>query len=323
MRLLLGVDGGWSTTRGALSGVDGEGLVTLEGPGTVMMGEPGPATLETLAELVRGLLAKAGAKLADVAHLALGVHGVDFEEERPAQQQAVADSLGCKPERLTLVNDALVALWGASPAEKLALVQHGSGFTSAWRAKLGGEQVFDSLDAGQVFDLRRAAFSLTARMIDGRAPPTPLKDAILAHCAVPEDEFCVWAVREAAFAALKMMELPPVIFEAWRAGDAAAESLVDLAAEDYAVTAAAVRKLTGAPLEAAFGGGVIAEGGRPLQRRIAEHLADLAPDIRPIPVALPPVLGALALAAFQSGHDPAALFETLPAAEQAPAMAGE
>ena len=48
----------------------------------------------------------------------------------------------------------MVALWGASPAQRSALVQHGSGITTAHRDGYGAEAIYDSIDvAGSGYSL--------------------------------------------------------------------------------------------------------------------------------------------------------------------------
>ena len=73
-----------------------------------------------------------------------------------------------------------------------------SGITTARRDRYGSETIYDSIDVAEVFDLRRATIALTARMIDGRAPPTELRDLVLAHCRVEARDFAAWFFREPA-----------------------------------------------------------------------------------------------------------------------------
>ena len=69
--------------------------------------------------------------------------------------------------------------------------------------------------------------------------------------------------------------------------------------------------------EAAFGGGVITQGGTAFQLRLGEMLSRQLPDARLTPVALPPDLGAAVFAAFRAGLDPKPFFAKLAELETA------
>ena len=56
----------------------------------------------------------------------MGLSGVDDPDEQAEQHRLIAARFGLEG-RLELVNDGLVALWGVSRAEAVALFQHGSG----------------------------------------------------------------------------------------------------------------------------------------------------------------------------------------------------
>ena len=163
-----------------------------------------------------------------------------------------------------------------------------------------------------MFDIRAALGALVARMIDGRAPATPLKSAVLAHYGV---------VDEAGFAEAWYRQRIPrelvhtaqtVAFTAWLEGDAEATRLVERAAEDYACTAGALVRRTGDPsCVVAFGGGVIDHAPDEFLALLAELVHrefPEAPVIRPV---LAPGEGAALLAAFHAGRDPAPLYARL------------
>ena len=309
--ILVGIDGGGGKTRAAL--LDAGGMVRMaQGPGAAIVGAPSMQALSVVADLIDRLLAEAGRTAAEIDHLAIGLSGVDYADDLPAQTDRFCARLGLPRARLTLVNDAIVALWGASAAARSLIVQHGTGFTSAWRGAVGAEVVFESTNAGSIFDLRRAAVALTVRTIDGRAAASDLRDRVLDHCGVASGAFADWVTRDRAAAWSRIAGLAGAVFASWRDGDEAAAGLVRSAAADYALTAAAmVRRIGEGPVVAAFGGGVIAAGGAELRALIAEQLAALSPTAEAIAPRLDPSLGAVLLAAHASGADPAALFERL------------
>ena len=307
--IFIGLDSGGAKTAGVLCDAQGRVLARARDVGAAIIGLPDEPFYTVAEPMIASLCRQAGVPLADVSHLAFGLSGVDYPDEQAQQHRLIAERLGLEG-RLTLVNDGVVALWGASPAERSALVQHGSGITTARRDGYGAETIYDSIDVAEVFDLRRATIALTARMIDGRAPATGLRDLVLAHCEVEARDFAAWFFREPA-AKARRASIAPVVFGAWRDGDIAAAQIIEHAVADYILTAQAMTADMQRPFEIAFGGGVINQGGAALQDLLKTRLAVVCPNALQVPVALPPEDGAAVLAAFQMDLSPRPLFTAL------------
>lgn len=307
--IFIGLDSGGAKTAGVLCNAQGHALARARDIGAAIVGLPDEPFYAVVEPMIDRLCREAGVSRADISHLAFGLSGVDYPDEQAQQHRLIAERLGLEG-RLALVNDGVVALWGASPAERSALVQHGSGITTAYRDAYGAETIYDSIDVAEVFDLRRAAIALTARMIDGRAPATGLRDLVLAHCGVEARDFAAWFFREPA-AKARRASIAPVVFGAWRQGDTAATQIVEHAVADYVLTAQAMTAGMQGEFEIAFGGGVINQGGPALQDILAARLAAACLRAVQVPVALPPEDGAAVLAAFQVGLPPRPLFTAL------------
>ncbi|WP_312165591.1 BadF/BadG/BcrA/BcrD ATPase family protein [Phenylobacterium sp.] len=316
-RLLIGLDSGGAKTAAALCDGEGRVLARARDRGAAIVGLPDARFFEVVGGVLGRLGAEAGVDLARVERVAIGLSGVDYPDEQARQHAQIAQRLGLE-ERLDLVNDGLVALWGVSPTRRAALVQHGSGITTAYRDDYGREAIYDSLDVAEVYDIRRAAFARTARMIDGRAEPTSLRERVLAHCGVAAEDFAEWAFRHPKVAAARRLAVAGVVFAARSDGDAAAAEMIQAAAADYVLAVRAMSARLEGPFEAAFGGGVIAQGGAAFQAVIGERLAREVPQARLTPVALPPEFGAALLAAHGCGLDPERLFANLASLESAP-----
>jgi N-acetylglucosamine kinase-like BadF-type ATPase len=311
MSLVAGLDGGRSKTAGMLADETGRVLARARGPGSAILGDPSDEACAVLSDMVAELCGQAGARREDVSAVGLALCGVDFADEFESQRNTLASALAAP--QLVLANDAIVALWGAAPAYRLALVQHGSEATSACRARLGAERVFDSVDIAQLYDLRREAFALTARMIDGRAERTALADRILAHCGVTAAAFAEWAFRASEAPALRASSVA-VVFAAWEAGDAAAAGMVRRAADDYALLIRAMAASLGeGAVAAAFGGGVISLGGARFAGALEAALARACPSASRVDIALPPEAGAVLMALHARGGDALAAFDRMAA----------
>jgi N-acetylglucosamine kinase-like BadF-type ATPase len=308
-QVFIGIDGGGSKTAGAIADVSGRLRGSCLGGRSAIVGDPLPESLDVLKGAVDSLLDRAKASLDDVACCGIGLNGIDFEDERPRQHAAIAGALGIAPERMILVNDGIAALWGATPAPAAGLLQHGSGFTSAFRAQFGGETLFDHLNVGRTFDLRHELLSLVARMIDGRIAPTPLKEAVLAHLEVADEGEYAEAVYRGRLSPAKRLTTPPLIYSAWEQGDAGAAVLVERAADDYALAAAGMVRRIGQPAaEVAFGGGVIDQAPAAFWDLLAARVRRLCPEAATVRPRLSPAVGAVIMAAHACGVEPGSYF---------------
>lgn len=289
---VIGIDAGATKTAAVAATLDGGVLDRLRTGPSAIVGLPDAQALAVLRDIIDRLAPRREA----LAHVTIGLSGVDFPEEQPEQHRRVAEALGVPRERLLLVNDSLVALAGAATLDRATLVQHGTEVTMAWRPRVGEESVFDSVGIADCFDLRLRTVPLVARMLDGRVATTPLKDRVLSHCGVDAGSFPRWVIRDPG-ARERILKLAPVVFEAWQAGDAAAAQLVEAAVDDYiTATVAMAARLGPGAFHACFGGGTITQGGSPLMSLIGERLSRRRPDAYIALPARPPEEGALVLA---------------------------
>lgn len=311
MQYFLGIDGGASKTRGLL--IDGAGAILAQdkAPGSSIIGMPHIGALETLGALAQSLCAQAGIGVESITYCSLGLNGIDFADEFPGQHTALSGGLGIAPEQLLLVNDGIIALWGASPAPAAAILQHGSGVTGGYRTRFGAETLYDHLGVGRIFDLRSELATLIARMLDGRAEPTPLLAIILNHYGVSADEYPDALFRQ-RIPQERLRGTPPLVYAAWLKGDPAAEGLVQCAIEDYAITGKALIRNTGSDVaEMVFGGGVIVQAPQAFWEILAGRIQGRFPRATVKSPELPPEYGAAIMAAFHAGREPAALFKVL------------
>ena len=307
----VGLDSGGSKTLGVLMDQDGAILSSGRAEGAAIVGQPSPRSCGVLASMKQRLCADAGIAAEAVSGIGLGLSGIDFADEFPMQHAALAACLGVPVSQLSLVNDGIVALWGASPAKASAIVHHGSGFTNAYRAGFGQERLFDHLDVGRIFDIRYALTALVARMIDGRAEPTPLREAALRHYGVSGEAYAEALYRE-RIPGERIRGGAAVVYDAWLREDAAAARLVARAADDYAATACTLVVRTGDErCEVAFGGGVINHAPAAFIALLADRVRAVHPSAGVMRPQLSPAHGAAMMAAFHRGLDPQALYAKL------------
>lgn len=310
--LLLGVDGGASKTAGVL--IDEECRILASGQigGSAIIGEPNPKSCAALSELVGALCAEAGQARDAIAHCGIGLNGIDFDDEFPVQLTGISQALGLPAARVTLVNDGIAALWGASPARASVIVQHGSGFTASYRSDYGRETLFDHLHVGDVLDMRYALTSLVARMILGMVQATPLKEATLAAYGVEEGRYCE-AIYRREIPSECIRTTVPMIFAAWERGDAGAATLVEAAAADYALAARAMIVKTGSDRPAVtLGGGQLRSAPDAFRELITAQIREQYPEVATASAPrLAPEYGAALMAAHAVGLEAEALFGML------------
>ncbi|MCE5327464.1 MAG: hypothetical protein LLG01_13735 [Planctomycetaceae bacterium] len=300
--IFIGIDGGASKTAGVAVDEQGQVLAAEKTEGSAIFAAPAPQPLRVLKGLVKSLRTAAGVKSENLT-VGLGLNGVDFDDEILMQHAAIAEALGVEKNRLILVNDGIVALWGATAARGAALWQHGSSFTSAYRSDYGRETLFDNLDVGKCYDIRVQAVALVARMIDGRAKSSSLQDTILQHLGLTPRQYAAAVWRRQADQN-RVFTLAKVVFDAFESGEPSAAKLVAAAIDDYAVAASAMIARTGRDdAEVAFGGGVIAQAGPTFWQRLTQRVHQFKPAARVTPAQMPPQCGAAVMVAFAAGLD--------------------
>jgi N-acetylglucosamine kinase-like BadF-type ATPase len=310
--VLVGIDGGASRTRGVAITAADEALARADAGGSAIIGAPRAEACAVLRSVLDSLCSQGGFARDDIALCGLGLNGVDFEDEFPVQHAGIAEALGIPSERLVLVNDGIVALWGASAAPAAAILHHGSGITSAYRSAYGQEKLFDHLDAARTFDMRHELVSVVARMLNGMVEDTPLKAKALAHFGIADESRYPEAVFRRQIPREKVLSTPPFIYQAWLDGDGVAAALVEAAADDYALTAKAMIACTGSSnADATFGGGVINCAPPPFWTLLAERVHRHCPDVAVKPPDLAAEFGAAIMAGYHVGLDPVALFGRL------------
>ena len=309
-RLYMGIDGGGTKTMGALADETGTMLAECKAGPSAIVGVPSAESCAVLQSVRDTLCERAGVRPADLAWLGLGLNGVDFPEETIMQHGVLARTMDIAPERFLLVNDGIVALWGATPAPAAVIVQHGTGFTAAYRSAYGAERPFDNLDAGRFYYLRLEAFALVARMIDGRVAMSPLKEAILTCLDHPAEKDYGEIVFLRKYSPSQLAAIQPAVLKVAEAGDPAAQSIVERAMADYVCTAVTIVRKTGSVSpDVVFGGGRLLSAPNWFLQRIVAGVLRECPGARIRRPGLSPAIGAVIMAAQAGGCAPACFFQ--------------
>jgi len=308
--LYIGIDGGYSKSKGVLINEDGQILSKFNTCGTAIVGKPSRKSLSTLLDLVTKLCIKADIDKNSIDYYGIGLNGVDYEDEHPVQLQDIGGHFNSSKENIKLVNDSIIALWGSSSNPASAMLQHGSDFTSAYRDNFGNEKIFDSLNIAKSFEIRYEVRAIVARMIDGRLEPTIIKDKILDYFDVPEHLFAEYVHRN-KFTLPKLLNVTSTVYDAWLEGDKEVDKLIEKAVSDYILTIKTIIKKIGKKnVDVFLGGGVITKAPREFWAYTSDRFKDTL-DISIKKVLLPPEYGAAIMAGYNCGLDPAEYFNKI------------
>lgn len=299
----LGVDTGATKSEAVIAG--GQGRV-------LGYGRSGPGNWETvgwegaravLQDIIHQALDRAGIGIAEVAASGLGLAGCDWPEDR-APHMALLRGLGLSGP-ISLVNDAVLGLIAGAEAGWGVVISAGTSCNCYGRDAAGrfGRMTGDSRfgEYAGAGELVQYALQAVARAWSKRGPQTALSETFVdAVGAENVDDLLAGLVRgrytiDAAHAFL--------VFETAAAGDAVALEAVDWAGRELAELGLGVIRqldLVGRTFDVVLSGSFY--GGSPrLQKRITEVITAGAPGARIVPLAVPPVTGAVLLAMEAAG----------------------
>lgn len=296
MRHVIGIDAGGTSTVGLLADETGHVLrdARAGGANLVVHGELGVE--KTLYQVLDALDAPA-----PPAAVCLGMAGVDRPEQKELLR-GVLRRLGLRRE-VRIVNDAVVALVAGAPAGIGIVVVAGTGAIAYGADPMGataraGGWGYLLGDEGSAYWLGHAAVRQGIRAADGRGPATTLYDRICAAIGVgvpsPPGELVAWFYDQ-QLSGHRVAELARLVEEAALDGDAAAEGLLDQAAQHLARAARAVadRLTFPEPYPLVLSGGAF-RACPSLARRLEDGL-DL-PQARVMRLEVEPAVGAVTLA---------------------------
>ena len=307
-RFAIAVDGGNSKTDLALVRDDGEVLAAVRGS----LSSPHHLGLDGALEVLEGLRRDAAAAAgrngtAAVAQLLLA--GVDF----PAEEARVRDAIAARgwAETTLVGNDTFAVLRAGTERGWGVAVVCGAGINCVGVGPDGRHVRFPALGAisgdwGGGYDVGLAALSAAVRSEDGRGPRTTLERAVPEHFGLAAPGELVEAIHLGRVAQRRIVELPPLVFDA-AAADPVAAAIVDrLAAEVLALVHASIERLElgGGAVEVLLGGGMFRAGDGRLMGAIE---AGVGPEVQVHVAASEPIVGAALLGLDELGAGPEAL----------------
>ena len=295
--IVVGVDGGGSKTRAVVGTLDGEIIGETVGAGSATAPERIDASANVIGPLVTQAVTEAGHEGVKPRAVVAGVSGAGRANMQSALKAALEDQEFA--EEITVVGDGEIALYDAFADGPGILLVSGTGSIAQGRgpngqsARCGGWGIFVGDEGGGRWIAKRALAAVAASS-DGREPRTELVGAILTAAQINEPmELIPWAI---AATDKDLAALAPVVFSTAANGDARANSLVDLAAEELVLHIRTLAvKLFGderADVPVAVAGGLMLQGSL-LRKRLEKRLKSAVPGAHVKPGDVIPARGAM------------------------------
>ena len=283
--ILIGVDGGGSKTRVVIGDESGNEIARAEGGRSAVSPGRAQESARVIADVVRDALSQAALPgVLEPSVLYCGIAGVGREIEQRSLRTALesedlAATVIVEPDGMTAMFDAFEDGPGILVVSGTGSIAYGRGprgdtlRCGGWGPNIG--------DEGSGAWIGRRALAIVAAAVDGREPETALIGAILTAAQVAAAEDLIpWATSADVRSIAK---LAPVVFATAAAGDARANSLVTLAAEELVVHVRSLAsRLFGderSSIPVALSGGLVRKGSL-LRKRFEQRLRTAVPGAR-------------------------------------------
>jgi N-acetylglucosamine kinase-like BadF-type ATPase len=244
MKYFLGVDGGQSSTTAVIGDELGSVIgIGCGGPSNHVGAAEGRAKfVNAVGQCVNAACAEAGVDLANTrfASACLGFSG------GPADKESIVNEI-LSSERTLVTHDGLIALSGATAGQPGLITIAGTGSFAFGRnaagetARAGGwGYIFG--DEGGGFFITRQALRAALRFEEGWGPTTVLRSMFLEATGAPDINALLHRFYTTEFSRPRIAEFSRVVNDAATSGDEVARAILEDAAQQLAIIAAAVRQ---------------------------------------------------------------------------------
>jgi N-acetylglucosamine kinase-like BadF-type ATPase len=305
--IVLGVDGGGTSTKVAILGLDGSLLATaMSGPSNY--DDVGIDTAKAnIAAAIRDAAGSIGKQPNHFAAAFFGMAGVISPADR-AVIATISDELEIAPSNFVGIDhDIRIALAGGlCGGEGIALIA-GTGSScygenqegESWRCG-GWGHLLD--DGGSSYDIGRRAMVALVRSVDGRLPSFPIGGEIMAAINIESSQQILRRIHHDGLSRSEIAALARLVTKSADNGDKASQQIINEAVEDLALlveTTARVLFKDGNPNVVLLGG--IAESSDIYRRAVVSAINRRCPGVDVVKPKLPAVIGAGLLALRQLG----------------------
>ena len=302
--LILGIDGGGTSSAYLLTDKHGHALAQVEAPASNFRKIGLQETSRALLAGIKDVAHEAGLETFEplcLAAVCAGLAGVDTPEDELTLTQLLSKMVAS--DHLQVINDGEVALAGALEDEPGVLVISGTG-SIVWAASADGRRIrvggWDYIlgDEGSGYDIGLRVLRAVAAAHDGRTAPTILTEGVFKAFSVADYTNLLAAIYDPGTTPEVVARLAVIADEATAKGDQTAIKILREAAKELAQIAGASARL--ADLEAvafpvvALGGVLL--GSAYYAQCFRQAMLEISPNAYFIPPKKKPVEGAILLA---------------------------
>jgi N-acetylglucosamine kinase-like BadF-type ATPase len=298
--VLLGVDAGNSKTVAVVADASGAVLGYGRAGNGDIYGAPSEAhAVAEVSAAIEGALRMASGGRVDhglIAHAAFCLAGMDWESD----DRFWCDQLASRFPGMSysLHNDGFALLRAGEPSGIGVAVSAGTGGAVVARGPVGEWSAsFWIVDPMGGTSLGYEAFAAVVRAELGMAPPTALREVLLARHGYPDVNAMLEGATRRGARRLVHAALARDVLDAALAGDEVADAIVleqGRALASYARAAADKVRLAGSDFSVVLGGSVLSSANPALRYATTTALAELLPDSRITLTPRSPVVGAVA-----------------------------
>ncbi len=297
----LGVDGGGSHTVALLAAADGSVLGRGEGGPSNLQAVGPEGALRALDEAVSAAFGAAGLRRGPVASACLGLAGAGREEDRRlvrdwAGRVGLAGRVDVRSDAALLLAAGTLDGWGLAVVAGTGSIAFGQA-PDGGTARAGGWGYLLG-DEGSGSALALAALRAAVRAGDGRGPPTALLPRFLERLGLAQAQDLVGCLYGGGWDRAALAALAPLVLATAEVGDGVAGGLVDDAARELAVAAAAVVRrlaLDPAGVPVALAGGLLV-GSDGYRQRLLGSLKEMGVVPGAVALVAEPARGAVRVA---------------------------
>jgi N-acetylglucosamine kinase-like BadF-type ATPase len=304
MTYILGVDGGNTKTIALVARLDGTIVGAGRGGCGDIYGSAGAAgAIAEIERAVLAALADAGARTSQLSTGAFSLAGADWPEDFVLFERELR-RLGFG-RAISVVNDALGALWAGAPAGAAVSVVCGTGVAIGARGAAG--QLWHGsfwLEPGGANELGRRMLRTVLRAELGIEPPTTLTARLLAFYGHERMEQALHAFTARGATPPDTGRLARLLLDEADRGDPTARQVALEFAQmlgDYALAGARQVGIMEAPFTLVLAGGVLRHPARLLTETLTDRVRAAAPRVQVIESRFEPAVGALFLALELAG----------------------
>jgi len=311
MKYYLGIDGGGTKTAGVLINSDGEILSEIFRNGSAIIAEPSASSLNVLKDVADTLCKNTGISISDIDYCGLGLNGIDFDDEIEMQFQIISKYLKIPENKFQLVNDGIVALWGASSSRKSVILQHGTGFTSAFRNDYGNESLYDHLGVCSCYDLRDESLSYVSRIIAAGTKDNYFTNTVLNLLEVSCKDFPILLFKN-QLDSQKQLKVLQAVYDLYVDNNEDADIIIGKAIDDYInLISGMLKRIETENATAILGGGVLKSAPKKFRNNFKTKLQTIHPNINIQSAKLSPAIGAAIMAAYYGNENIEMLYEKI------------